>query len=265
VVALSFQIGLYFGWGLSCPSPKCPVPEMSRQIWDGIPIAILYGKWVCCPRGPLGFFMLIDCTRCHARVDAEVKALTQFHDEEEWPESYQIGLLRCPQCRHILVAMQDLLEPGGFNKLEDPDKWSDAVRLWPEPFSVIALSIPETIRTCLLEARKCLHATAYTACVAMSGRGIEAMCRHFGTKSPHLFEGLKELHEKTIIDKRLYEWGDELRKHRNLAAHASGANFNQVDARDLYDFATAICEYVFVLTARFEAFKKRQLAVEQQA
>jgi hypothetical protein len=40
----------------------------------------------------------------------------------------------------------------------------------------------EALRACLLEAHKCLHANAYTACVAMSGRAIEAMCRHFGTK-----------------------------------------------------------------------------------
>jgi hypothetical protein len=91
------------------------------------------------------------------------------------------------------------------------------------------------------------------------------MCRHFGTKRQTLFEGLKELHERGVIDKRLYEWGDELRKHRNLAAHATGANFNLIDAKDLYDFATAICEYVFVLTAKFEAFKNRQSAREQRA
>ncbi len=120
------------------------------------------------------------------------------------------------------------------------------------------MSIPETIRTCLLEARKCLHATAYTACVAMSGRAIEAMCRHFETKKETLFEGLKELHERSVIDARLYQWGDELRKHRNLAAHATGAKFALADAKDLYDFSTAICDYVFVLTQKFEDFKKRQ-------
>jgi hypothetical protein len=80
-----------------------------------------------------------------------------------------------------------------------PAKWSEARRVWPEPFSAVALSIPETIRTCLVEARKCLHATAYTACVAMSGRGVEEMCRHFGTKRQTLFEGLKELHERGLL------------------------------------------------------------------
>jgi hypothetical protein len=62
----------------------------------------------------------------------------------------------------------------------------------------------------------------------------------------------------------LYEWGDELRKHRNLAAHASDVHFNLADAKDLYDFSTAICEYVFVLTEKFEAFRKRQAAQEQK-
>jgi hypothetical protein len=84
------------------------------------------------------------------------------------------------------------------------------------------------------------------------------MCRHFATKKDTLFEGLKELHERQIIDARLYQWGDELRKHRNLAAHASDAQFAFNDAKDLYDFATAICDYVFVLTAKFESFQKRQ-------
>jgi hypothetical protein len=210
--------------------------------------------------------MLIDCTHCQARVNAEELKLAAYQYEEwAWPDSYRIGLLRCPQCSHVLVGLQDVLEPAGFSAEDAPAKWSEARRVWPEPFSAVALAIPETIRTCLVEARKCLHATAYTACVAMSGRGVEEMCRHFGTKRQTLFEGLKELHERGVIDARLYEWGDELRKHRNLAAHASGANFNLIDAKDLYDFATAICEYVFVLTAKFEAFKKRQSAREQQA
>jgi hypothetical protein len=64
--------------------------------------------------------------------------------------------------------------------------------------------------------------------------------------------------ERGIIDKRLHEWGDELRKHRNLAAHATDARFALADAKNLYDFSTAICDYVFVLTEKFEDFKKRQ-------
>jgi hypothetical protein len=203
--------------------------------------------------------MLIDCTHCQARVNAEVLKLAAYGESvEEWPDAYQLALLRCPECTHLLVGEQSLVMPRGFNSADESAVWSNATRVWPEPVSQLATSIPETIGTCLLEARKCLHATAYTACVAMSGRGIEEMCRHFKTKKETLFEGLKELHDKGVIDARLYEWGDELRKHRNLAAHATGAKFNLTDAKDLYDFSTAIYEYVFVLSEKFENFKKRQ-------
>jgi hypothetical protein len=40
--------------------------------------------------------------------------------------------------------------------------------------------------------------------------------------------------------------------------------FNLTDAKDPYDFSTAICDYVFVLTEKFEAFRKRQTAQEQK-
>lgn len=207
--------------------------------------------------------MLIDCTHCHARVDAEILKMGVYETIEElWPDFYRLSLLRCPACRHLLVGHEALLKPRGFDSFDEPDEWAAATRVWPDPLSDLAGSIPDTIRTCLVEARKCLHATAYCASVAMSGRAIEAMCKHFSTKKYTLFEGLKELHERKIIDARLYEWGDELRKHRNLAAHATEAKFNLVDAKDLYDFSTAICNYVFVLTAKFEAFKNRQAKSE---
>lgn len=206
--------------------------------------------------------MLIDCTHCQARVNAEVLELATYRDYEVWPDSYRLSLLRCPECKHALVGHQSLLKPpetDAFDNEIDSEEWSQSSRVWPEPLStLVAMYLPETIRTCLFEARKCLHATAYTACVAMSGRAIEAMCKHFATKRDSLFDGLKELHERGIIDARLYEWGDELRRHRNLAAHATDAKFALADAKDLYEFATAICDYVFVLNEKFEAFKKRQ-------
>ena len=159
--------------------------------------------------------MLIDCTHCQARVNAEEIKAAAYRDYDIPWESYQLTLLRCPECKHLLLSEQALVKEArtdfSGDVIED-DEWGKAWRAWPEPISELALSIPETISTCLLEARKCLHATAYTACVAMSGRAVEAMCRHFDTKHGMLFEGLKELHERGIIDKRLHEWGDELRE-----------------------------------------------------
>lgn len=140
--------------------------------------------------------------------------------------------------------------------------WSDPKRVWPQPNTNVSGGIPQKIADSLNEAQKCLTADAYAASVAMTGRALEAIGRHFHTKGKAhqlmLGEGLQELHKNEIIDKRLYEWGKELQQNRNLAAHASDQVFDRDDAKDLFNFVAAICEYVFVLSKKFEEFKKRQ-------
>jgi hypothetical protein len=88
----------------------------------------------------------------------------------------------------------------------------------------------------------------------MTGRALEAMCHHFNTKGQTLAGGLRELLDREIIDKRLHQWGDELRLNRNLAAHATGKRFHAPDADALLTFALAICNYVFVLNEEFARF-----------
>jgi hypothetical protein len=193
--------------------------------------------------------IMIDCPHCADRVQASLVNPWKDHQYE-----YRIGIVQCHKCFNPLVAHQDFLGPQG---LYDIEEYSEAQRLWPSPEAVISLHIPEMIRVSLSEARKCLCCRAYTASVAMTGRAIEGMCHHFKTKKTMLFEGLKELLAREIIDKRLYQWADELRAHRNMAAHAGGASFTRQDAEDIFDFALIICNYVFVLNKKFEEFTKR--------
>jgi hypothetical protein len=96
----------------------------------------------------------------------------------------------------------------------------------------------------------------------MSGRALEAIARHFHN-GPHpeklyLFAGITELHDNKIIDERLFAWSKELHEHRNLASHASGTQFSREDAEDLFDFAIAICEYIFVVQRKYDAFVQRK-------
>jgi hypothetical protein len=91
----------------------------------------------------------------------------------------------------------------------------------------------------------------------MCGRALEGVCVHFGLKTM-LAKGLHELRTKGLIDDRLFQWGEQLRKHRNTAAHATGDKISREDATDLLDFVAAICDYIFVLTARFDAFMARK-------
>jgi hypothetical protein len=193
--------------------------------------------------------IIIDCPHCEERVQAAAARPWVDHDYE-----YRIGVVTCPKCYNPLVAYQDFLGPQGPHGIEE---YGEAQRLWPSPEAVLSMRIPELIRASLAEARKCVSCGTHTASVAMTGRALEALCHHFKTKKTTLFDGLKELWARDIIDQRLYTWADELRQHRNLAAHASGAQFIRQDAEDIFNFALAICDYLFVLNTKFEEFKKR--------
>ena len=92
----------------------------------------------------------------------------------------------------------------------------------------------------------------------MCGRAIEALCKERIKKKQTLEKGLKELKDKVIIDNRLFEWGEALRHRRNIGAHATGEDVSAEDAADLLDFSIAICDYVYVLSAKYEKFKQRE-------
>ena len=202
-------------------------------------------------------YVIVECSHCDAVVKAEALAThmtKEFHESVMMDlPSEKVSLLVCPSCHEALVSRTTWEGEGDYG-----DIWSKPQRVWPRSEREASLAAPAIVRVSLEEAQRCYRAAAYTACVVMSGRALEGVCRHFQTKSVTLHKGLAELLDRQIIDQRLFSWGEELRKHRNLAAHASEHKFAQDDATDLMDFVSAICEYVFVLTPKFESFLRRR-------
>jgi len=197
--------------------------------------------------------MIIECPYCESKVDGEVKGEHESYNPHEDSSPFKAVLLKCPICNNAILGGSDLEQTG-------PEKhdWSNLNRLWPQQESYISWEIPEIARNSLIEARRCYKAKAYSACTVMSGRTLEGVCKYHSTKANSLVNGLKELKNKGIIDDRLYQWGEELRKHRNIGAHATEEKISKDDSKDLLDFAQAICDYVFVLNARFNRFMERK-------
>lgn len=196
--------------------------------------------------------MIIECPYCDSKVDGKILAKKDYPNTDE-SEPSRTSFLECPVCHTCIVAGQDVIQT-------DENEWgySSAKRLWPEPSASLDISIPRLTRQSLGEARRCFNAKAYSACAVMCGRAIEAICAEHKTKSKNLGAGLKELLEKKVIDQRLFEWGDALRQQRNIGAHASEEDISREDAHDVMDFALAFCEYVFVLSEKYEEFQARQ-------
>ena len=168
---------------------------------------------------------------------------------------WKITLASCPQCHRAIL---------GIEEHNDFGEWDAPLRLWPSPPLTLSDKIPKGIRESLEEAHKCLRAKAYTASIAMSGRALEAIGRHFYPQTEErkrplmLKDALNTLAKDKIIDARLHEWGLALHSDRNLAAHPSGTHFKGQDARDVFKFANNICEYIFVLSSDFNEFEKRR-------
>jgi len=195
--------------------------------------------------------MIVECNTCESKVDAEVLGSNTEFDPEV-SEPYRYTLAKCPICGSTLLAGQDHYQTSAGTW-----EWGNARRLWPEPDGYLHWSIPSEARASLEEARKCYKAKAYSACAVMCGRAIEAICVEH-TKEKTLAKGLKALKDDETIDGRLFEWGDSLRHERNLGAHATGVKTTRDDARDVLDFAIAICEYVFVLSEKYNEYKERK-------
>jgi hypothetical protein len=165
-------------------------------------------------------------------------------------------LAACPKCNQPLVAQHWWSESGWIPATgEMVGEWSPFRRVWPDPDPTIPHELPEVVGDSLREAQKCLRAGAYIAWAAMCGRALEGLCRDLNADDQMLAAGLKQLRDQGKIDERLYEWGEELHAKRNIAAHPDLSAIYQRDAQYIFDFTLAICDYVYVLTAKFDRFK----------
>ena len=196
--------------------------------------------------------MLIECAYCDSNVDAMILGEHKsFRIDDPFP--FKVTLLECPVCKNAILAGQEFYEVG-----TDKYEWNDAKRLWPRPEKYLNWNLPKIVRNALEEAQKCYKAKAYSACTVMCYRGLDRICAEYNTKNKLLSGGLKELLNKHIIDRRIYEWGEVIKENCNIDEPPTNEKIFKDEARDLLDFTIAICDYIFVLTNKYESFMKRK-------
>src|SRR3989304_5786898 len=163
--------------------------------------------------------MLIECNHCEAKVDAKILAQREFPSTDDYDQQKYL-FMECPSCHSIMLGWSEP-QPDEDGRWD----WSQAERLYPEPPTFLDFCIPEMVRHSLYEAKKCLGVGAYSAAAVMCGRAIEAIC---------------------------------LLKEKNLGAHASETTISKADAIDVFDFAKAFCDYIYILTEKYEEYLIRK-------
>lgn len=193
---------------------------------------------------------MIDCHGCSTRVNAKVKGAV--HDSDS---GSAVVLVECPSCNGPLVGQTALFR-------DEHDNWGyeHAERVWPAPSTLeLSVSIPEKARRDIKDAQKCLSHGIHSAAVVLCGRALERLAN---SKAPGktLHDGLAELKAQGVIDSRLFDWANVLRKERNLGAHAAEEDVTKENAEDVLAFTVAIFEYVFTLSEKYTEFVARKAA-----
>lgn len=189
--------------------------------------------------------VVIDCPHCNVRV--KTKATSWIGGD------IAFFLVECPSCHDALFGSaepyRDELNNWG---------WSVAERIWPTPATTeVSAAIPYAARRDIKDAQKCLSHGIYSAAAVLCGKALERLIKE--KAGNHMIgKGIAELKSKGIIDQRLFDWAEALRKERNIGAHASEEETTKENAEDIIDFTIAIFDYVYTLSEKYERYVARK-------
>ena len=196
--------------------------------------------------------MLVECTYCHAHIDADEKGNFQYGPGDNNDPGRYV-LLRCRRCHSPLLVNQD-----NNGNVAEGDLWGEPTVLYPQSDFRVNPKAPPEIRVAVEEGIRCYKARAFTAAAIMCRKTIEGVCEAHSVRERTLDASLKKMLDTDKIDKRLYDWSDQLRITGNEAAHGVGVISSAQDARDALDFTIAIIDYLFSYRDQFEKFRARR-------
>lgn len=187
------------------------------------------------------------CPECHEAVVATEVSHHIYSDGPAAP-NWRFSLLTCPSDGSPMIIYGE-------------DGHSFEAPIWLYPVSLddsVQTAIPAALRAELIEARKCAAHGLNSAAAVMCGRVLEGVAALHGYEERSLLRGLERLRQSGVLDGKLVDWASELRTLRNEAAHFGNAPVSREDAADILALTHAILEYVYVIAARFEDFRRRR-------
>ncbi|MGX1097154.1 hypothetical protein ACSSVZ_001176 [Amorphus sp. MBR-141] len=196
---------------------------------------------------------LIGLSRCPHCTVANPNMNRVWHDYLRGYGDTGWAAYRCNSCRAVLV--------GIFTWTQEA---VEAMSLWPEAKTAHE-DIPELARTYLQQAFETLHAP--DAAAVMAGSAVDAMLKHLGYSSGSLYTRIDEALQKNLLTKGMADWAHTVRLESNRPRHADAErpNVTREEARQSVDFAEALGNFLFVLTARIERGIKAAREAENDA
>lgn len=162
---------------------------------------------------------------------------------DAWTVQGQIqwAAYRCNSCGGVVTAQMKLING---TRLE-------AIHLYPDAKAAHE-DIPATARTFLQQAYETLHAP--DAAAVMAGSSVDAMLKHLGYKDGSLYARIDEALAHNLLTKGMADWAHEVRLGSNRPRHADAENphVSADEAKQSVEFAEALGNFLFVLTAKID-------------
>lgn len=112
--------------------------------------------------------------------------------------------------------------------------------------------LPQAARIFLQQAYDTLHAP--DAAAVMAGSAIDAMLKHHNYTTGSLYDRIDKALSDNLLTKGMADWAHEVRLGSNRPRHADKdkPHVSQGEAVQSVEFAEALGNFLFVLTARIE-------------
>jgi hypothetical protein len=112
--------------------------------------------------------------------------------------------------------------------------------------------IPETARRFLQQAYDTLHAP--DAAAVMAGSAVDAMLKRKGYEKGSLYDRIDKALEDNLLTQGMADWAHEVRLGSNRPRHSDKdkPHVSVAEASQSVEFAEALGNFLFVLTARIE-------------
>jgi Domain of unknown function (DUF4145) len=112
--------------------------------------------------------------------------------------------------------------------------------------------LPQTARIFLQQAYETLHAP--DAAAVMAGSAVDAMLKERGYETDTLYQRIDKALADNLLTKGMADWAHEVRLGSNRPRHADKdkPNVSPAEAAQSVEFAEALGNFLFVLTARID-------------
>jgi hypothetical protein len=190
------------------------------------------------------------CPHCSV-ANPQLKSLWQTTSPLALPNNATVGFVwatyQCTSCSLVVLVQCQA-------SLKSQNGWRNEYKVhnvFPDQ-RLVDEALPPIARTYLAQAFETLHAP--DAAAVMAASAVDAMLKEKGYREGSLYARIDKAVGDHVLTDGMGQWAHAVRLEANNVRHADDASphVTKIQAQRVVEFATALGDFLFVLTAKIE-------------